>query len=180
MSEPWDIEEKDILTSPPTIHGGVSPFIDLDSSSSDMSPTPTRVSRSLSKSSQNSVKPKSRSSVRTATSDTPVKSASGTAARRKTMGEQIADALSASRDAQIASSQARVDARLAIEDKKADSMIQLERMWMQFQVDQELRLQMDREAARRHDTVMMDKQIELERLKRGFAQSAIDPSLSTL
>jgi hypothetical protein len=96
------------------------------------------------------------------------------------MGEQIADALSASCDGQIASSQARVDACLAIEDKKADSMIQLERMRMQFQVDQDLCLQMDQEAARRHDTVMMDKQIELEHLKRGFAQSAIDPSLSTL
>jgi hypothetical protein len=96
------------------------------------------------------------------------------------MGEQIADALSVSREAQIASSQARVDAHLAIEDKKADSMIQLERMRMQFQVDQELRLQMDREAARRHDTVMMDKQIELECLKQGLAPSAIDPSLLTL
>lgn len=90
------------------------------------------------------------------------------------MGEQVAEALAASRKAQLASSQSRLDARLAIEDKRVESTLQIERLRMQFQLEQELRLQQDRELSRNHDLLMMEKQIELERLKRGFA---IQPDL---
>ena len=68
------------------------------------------------------------------------------------MGDHIIDALSASRDVQVASSQARVDAHLAIEERKAENLLQLERMQMQFQLDQDLHLQQDREAAHCHDS----------------------------
>jgi hypothetical protein len=90
------------------------------------------------------------------------------------MGEQVAEALATSHKAQLASSKSKLNARIAIEDKRVESSLQIERMRMQFQLEQELRLQQDRELSRNHDLLMMDKQIELERLKRGFA---IQPDL---
>jgi hypothetical protein len=90
------------------------------------------------------------------------------------MGEQVAEALATSQWAQLATSQSKLDARLAIEDKRVESTLQIERLHMQFQLEQELRLQRDRELSRNHDLLMMDKQIELERLKHGFA---IQPDL---
>jgi hypothetical protein len=50
-------------------------------------------------------------------------------------------------------------------------------MRIDFQREQELRLQQDREATRQHELLMIDKQIELEHLRRGFAPPVINPSL---
>jgi hypothetical protein len=93
------------------------------------------------------------------------------------MGDQIAEVLSASREAQIAASEARIQARLTLEDRKIDNIQKVEQMRIDFQREQELRLQQDREATRQHELLMIDKQIELERLRRGFAPPVIDPSL---
>lgn len=90
------------------------------------------------------------------------------------MGDQIAEVLSASRQAQAATAEARIQARIALEDRKNDTAQKVEQMRIDFQREQELRLQQDREACRQHELLMIDKQIELERLWRGFA---IDPSL---
>lgn len=83
------------------------------------------------------------------------------------MGEQVAEALAASCEAQLASSQARLDACLAIKDKCVKSTLQIECLHMQFQVDQEMHAQQDHELS--HDLMMMEKQLELECLKHGFA-----------
>jgi hypothetical protein len=93
------------------------------------------------------------------------------------MGDQIAEVLSASREAQVASSQARIQARLILEDRKNDTVQKVEQMRIDYQREQELRLQQDREASRQHDLLMIDKQIELERLRHGFAPSVIDSNL---
>jgi hypothetical protein len=94
--------------------------------------------------------------------------------RRKSMGDQIAEVLSASRQAQAATAEARIQACIALEDRKNDTAQKVEQMRIDFQREQELHLQQDREACRQHELLMIDKQIELERLRRGFA---IDPSL---
>jgi hypothetical protein len=90
------------------------------------------------------------------------------------MGDQIAEVLSASRQAQAATAEAHIQARIALEDRKNDTAQKVEQMRIDFQREQELCLQQDRKACRQHELLMIDKQIELERLRRGFA---IDPSL---
>jgi hypothetical protein len=157
-SPKWDIEHDDIPTSPPSIHHAspVQAFGHFDASSDVASPSPSRKPR------------KSEPTAR------PAKSMSKP---RKSMGDQIAEVLSASREAQIAASEARIQARLTLEDRKIDNIQKVEQMRIDFQHEQELRLQQDREATRQHELLMIDKQIELERLQRGFAPPVIDPSL---
>jgi len=179
MSETWDIEHNDIQTSPPSTYGTAPSPHDIntaDTSSNVGLSTLTPASYHPSKSSS---KHKGQPTTPVADAETPVKSVSGTTTQQKTMGDHITDALSASHDAQVASSQARVDAHLAIKEKKAENLLWLECMRMQFQLDQDLHLQQDQEAACCHDSQMMDKQIELECLKQGFAPSSIDSGLST-
>ena len=90
------------------------------------------------------------------------------------MGDQIAEVLSASRQAQAATAEARIQARIALEDHKNDTAQKIEQMRIDFQREQELHLQQDCEACCQHELLMIDKQIELECLQCGFA---IDPSL---
>ena len=90
---------------------------------------------------------------------------------------KIAEVLSASWEAQIAASEARIQAHLTFEDRKINNIQKVEQLHIDFQWEQELHLQQDCEATRQHELLMIDKQIELERLQHGFAPPVIDPSL---
>jgi hypothetical protein len=62
---------------------------------------------------------------------------------RKSMGDQIAEVLSASQEAQIAASETRIQARLTLEDHKIDNIQKVEQMRIDFQREQELLYHLD-------------------------------------
>ena len=84
--------------------------------------------------------------------------------------------MTASRDAHLAIQRQRLDLKLDLEDRRAEGALKVERMRIDFQREEALCQQQEREAQRAHELAMMDRQIQLEHLRHG-SEPVIDPSL---
>ncbi|KAF8463727.1 hypothetical protein DFH94DRAFT_699489 [Russula ochroleuca] len=174
QSPKWDIEDDEILTSPPLIcHASPLAVQAFDASSDVASPLPSRKQK-LELTARPTSKPKIAVKPKHADlRDTPTPSPM----QHKSMGDQIAEVFSASSQAQAATSHAQIQARLALEDCKNNTAQKVEQMHIDFQREQEVCLQQDQEACHQHELLMIDRQIELEQLQHGFAPPVIDPNL---